>query len=129
MAQILLVEPDTVLAKTYAAALTSSGHHVLRAQDAQSAINATDTVRPDCIILELRLPQHNGVEFLYELRSHADWQAIPIVILSQLTIDQAGLDAAKMKELGIRAFCYKPQTNLLTLTTITEEMLRVPSHE
>lgn len=125
MAQILLVEPDTVLAKTYAAALSNSGHHLLRAQDAQSAINATDTVRPDCIILEVRLPRHNGVEFLYELRSHADWQDIPVIILSQLSLDGVGLDEAKMNELGVRAFCYKPDTNLLTLTTMVDEIVQV----
>ncbi len=125
MAQILLVEPDTVLAKTYAAALQARGHHLLRAQDAQSAINATDAVRPDCIILELRLPRHNGVEFLYELRSHADWQDIPVIILSQLSLDRAGLDETKMSELGVKVFCYKPDTNLLTLTTMVEEIIQV----
>lgn len=125
MAQILLVEPDTVLAKTYAAALHDNGHHLLRAQDAQSAINATDSVRPDCIILEIRLPRHNGVEFLYELRSHADWQDIPVIILSQLSLDRAGLNSAKMAELGVRAFCYKPDTNLLTLTTMVDEIVQV----
>ena len=125
MAQILLVEPDTVLAKTYAAALQKSGHHVLRAQDAQSAINATDAVPTDCIVLELRLPAHNGVEFLYELRSHADWQTIPVIILSQLTLDGVGLDETKMQELGVKAFCYKPQTSLTMLCTVIEEILRV----
>ncbi len=129
MAQILLVEPDTVLAKTYAAALTKSGHHILRAQDAQSAINATDTVRPDCIVLEVQLPGHNGIEFLYELRSHADWQAIPVIILSQLAVDRVGLDETKMTELGVRAFCYKPQTNLMTLNTMVEDIVRTVKHE
>lgn len=125
MAQILLVEPDTVLAKTYAASLSKSGHHILRAQDAQSAINATDSVRPDCIVLEIRLPGHNGIEFLYELRSHADWQSIPVIILSQLSLDRVGLDETKMTELGVRAFCYKPDTNLLTLNTMIEEITQV----
>lgn len=124
MAQILLVEPDTILAKTYAASLQRSGHHILRAQDAQSAINATDSVTPDCIVLEIQLPHHNGVEFLYELRSHADWQSIPVIILSQLAVDRIGLDEAKMTELGVRAFCYKPETNLTTLITMIDETLR-----
>lgn len=124
MAQILLVEPDTVLAKTYAASLQKSGHHILRAQDAQSAINATDSVTPDCIVLEIQLPQHNGVEFLYELRSHADWQAIPVIILSQLPVDRIGLDETKMTELGVRAFCYKPETSLMTLNTMIAETVR-----
>lgn len=128
MAQILLVEPDAILAKTYAAALARSGHHVLRAQDAQSAVNATDSVRPDCVILEVQLPLHNGVEFLYELRSHADWQTIPVIIQSQLSLDRIGLDEAMMAELGVTGFCYKPETSLTTLRLMVDDILRtVPS--
>lgn len=129
MAQILLVEPDTVLAKTYAAALTNNGHHILRAQDAQSAINATDVVRPDCIVLEVRLPGHNGIEFLYELRSHTDWQDIPVIVLSQLSLDRVGLDETKMNELGVGAFCYKPDTSLTTLNVLVEDITRMARHE
>jgi len=124
MAQILLVEPDSILAKTYAASLGRDGHHVLRAQDAQSAIDATDAVRPDCIVMEVQLPHHNGVELLYELRSHADWQSIPIIILSQLTPERLELDQTKMEELGVRSFCYKPDTSLTTLSTMVEQVLR-----
>ena len=125
MAQILLVEPDAILAKTYAAALTTEGHHVLRASEAQSAISACDAVTPDVIILEIQLPRHNGVEFLYELRSHADWQSIPVVVLSQLPLQRLELDETGMEQLGIRAYCYKPDTNLMTLTTMIEEMATV----
>lgn len=122
MAQVLLVEPDIVLAKTYAAALTVGGHHVLRASEAQSAVNACDAVRPDIIVLEMQLPRHNGVEFIYELRSHADWQSIPIIILSQLRLERLNLGEDDMAALGIRAYCYKPDTTLKTLTTMVEEM-------
>lgn len=124
MAQILLVEPDSILAKTYAASLTQRGHHILRAQDAQSAINATDAVTPDCIVLEIQLPHHNGIEFLYELRSHADWQTIPVIILSQVALDRIGLDKDKMKELGVVGFCYKPETSLTMLNMLVEDIVK-----
>lgn len=129
MAQILLVEPDHILANTYAAALAREGHHVLCASEAQSAVNATDAVLPDCIILEVQLPAHNGIEFLYELRSHADWQTIPVVVLSQLPLDRLDLDPAKMEELGVVAYHYKPQTSLVTLSFAVEEALKAPTHE
>lgn len=128
MAQILLVEPDPILAKTYAAALSKSGHHVLRAYDAQSAINATDSVRPDSIILEIQLPQHNGVEFLYELRSHADWQAIPVIIQTQLSLAQVGFDESKMAELGVASFLYKPEISLKMLCMVVDDTLGMAYH-
>lgn len=125
MAQILLVEPDTVLAKTYAAALMKHGHHILRAQDAQSAINACDAVTPDCIILEVLLPHHNGVEFLYELRSHADWHDIPVIINSLLPLDRLQLDKATMQQLAVKAYCYKPDTSLAVLEQLIEDIEKV----
>lgn len=125
MAQILLVEPDTVLAKTYAAALMKRGHHILRAQDAQSAINACDAVTPDCIILEVLLPHHNGIEFIYELRSHADWHDIPVIINSQLPLERLELDTATMQQLAIRSYCYKPDTSLSVLDELVDSITKV----
>ncbi len=128
MSQVLLVEPDHVLAKTYASALMAEGHHVLRAQDAQSAINATDAALPDLIILEIQLPHHNGVEFLYELRSHSDWQAIPVLILSSLESDRLNLASADQSKLGINGYYYKSDTSLEKLCWLVDESIGV-NHE
>ncbi len=67
MAQILLIEPDRLLAETYAQSLTGGGHRVVACAGAQAAIHAADQDCPDIVILELQLVEHSGVEFLYEL--------------------------------------------------------------
>lgn len=123
MAQVLLVEPDFVLARAYGQALTSAGHQVKLAQDAQSAVNAIDAARPDLIILEVQLPAHNGIEFIYELRSHGDWQSIPIILLSQLPLARLNIDKHKLASLGIVGYSYKPQTNLQKLVDMVDERI------
>jgi DNA-binding response OmpR family regulator len=82
MSQILLIEPDIVLANIYTKALTHEGYRVVVAGDAQAAISLADKSKPDLIIMEIQLVSHNGIEFIYELRSYPEWQDIPIIIQS-----------------------------------------------
>lgn len=123
---VLLIEPDKVLGETYRAALSHANFSVQTAQTAQMAIHKVDTNIPDITVLELQLAAHNGVEFLYELRSYPEWQNIPVVILSQISQHEAGIDKKMAKKLGIAHYCYKPQTSLKKLIEIIEaELARV----
>lgn len=84
MATILLVEDDTLLADCLSRWLASAGHTMLRASDAQSAIDTLDELAPDLIILDMLLPGANGVQVLHTLQSHADLAAIPVIICSSV---------------------------------------------
>lgn len=121
--EVLLIEPDLPLAKTYATALQAADFTVRVSADAQAAIHEVDTRRPDVIILELQLADHNGVEFLYELRSYPEWQNIPVIILSQLSEREIGIGVAAMHKLGIVHYAYKPQTSLEDLLSILQTEL------
>lgn len=113
MANILLIEPDRSLALAYATALGIAGHKVLICATAQAALEASDEMHPNVVLLELQLIAHSGVEFLYEFRSYADWQEIPIIILSKVPPAEFNQSATMLKEhLGVTNYCYKPQTDL-----------------
>jgi DNA-binding response OmpR family regulator len=118
--QILIIEPDKLLAETYQQSLQSAGHKVRVAADAQNAIHDIDKKRPDLIILEVQLGEHNGVEFLYELRSYGEWTNIPVIVLSQLPEADIGFSRTVKDKLGIRAYHYKPATNLAHLCESVE---------
>ncbi len=122
MPQILLIEPDYVLAKTYSRALITAGYQVQAVPTAQAAITAADTQTPDLVILELQLVEHSGIEFLYEFRSYADWQAVPVIIQSQVPHGEFA-DSRQLlhDELGVKDYLYKPQTSLrLLIRTVNE---------
>jgi DNA-binding response OmpR family regulator len=80
--KLLLVEPDRLLAGIYLEALSEADYEVIYAPNAQLAILVADQIRPDFIILELQLIEHSGIEFLYELRSYADWQSPANLIIT-----------------------------------------------
>jgi len=119
---ILLVEPDRVLARTYTQALEQAGHSTAQANTAQTAIFAVDEQQPDLIFLEMQLVGHGGVEFLYELRSYPEWQTIPVVALS-LTPPGEFKDSWQLlqDQLGVQRYLYKPHTSLAKLLHIAEE--------
>lgn len=112
---ILLLEPDVVLAGTYAAALGQHKHAVAVAHQAQMAIHAADEQAPDLVIAELQIPGHNGVEFLYEFRSYSEWQHIPVMLLTMVPAHSLLITQAMMDRFGIVDILYKPATSLQTL--------------
>ena len=112
---ILLVEPDRKLAETYEKALELNQHQVKACATAQQAILAADAAKPDVVVLELQLVGHSGVEFLHEFRSYADWQSIPVIILSSVSPQEFRGSEALLKHLGVAAYYYKPRTSLKTL--------------
>ena len=122
MSHILLIEPNTLLARTYTEALEHAGHTVAHAAGAQAAVDAADSQTPDVVILELQLPQHSGIEFLHEFRSYGEWQHIP-VIAHTMTSSTALTEAAPtlQRDLGVRVILYKPQTTLHDLVRAARE--------
>ena len=107
MAQILLLEPDIVLSRIYAKALEQVGHKV-------SSV---------LVVLELQLPIHNGVEFLYEFRSYAEWQKTPVIVQSFVPPSEFKLTPSLWRGLGIAIYLYKPRASLQQLLNSVQDQL------
>ena len=128
MAQILLIDPDHLLAETYRVALAAIGHKVTARAGAQAAITAADRAKPDLVILELQLIEHSGVEFLYEFRSYPEWQNIPVVVQTGVPPAEFADNWQLLKDgLGVNTYLYKPQTSLRQLLACVQEQLPVPA--
>ena len=59
--------------------LEGEGYDVIEAEDASSALRAAAADRPDLIILDLGLPDGDGIEVIQRVR---EWSAVPILVLS-----------------------------------------------
>lgn len=117
---ILLVEPDMILAETYVNLLKRTGYQTCHVSGAQDAIMAIDKIRPRLIILELQLQSHNGIELLHELRSYPDLQGIPVVLLTFIPEPASG---NRYKQFGVAEYLYKPHTSLEKLTRTVEDVI------
>lgn len=124
MAEIILIEPDRLLAESYVQALQAAGHEVSAAPGAQAAIMAADAIKPDLVILELQLVEHSGIEFLYEFRSYPEWQGVPVLIHTHVPPAEFNDSRELLRgELGVRDYLYKPHTSLKRLTASVAEHL------
>lgn len=123
MATILCIEPDDRLAHAYKTILMHQGHVVVRVPGAQAAIHAAEKQPLDLVMLELDLPGHNGIAFLHEFRSYAEWADIPVMIHSSARgVLQKAIDVHG-RELGVAAVCYKPETSLRDLCDTVQNIV------
>jgi DNA-binding response OmpR family regulator len=109
---VLIIEPDGILAKVYQKAMLNTGKNAYIAQTAQKAISMIDELKPSVIILELQLSGHSGIEFLHEFRSYEDWTNIRVIIHSSIPKTSLNLDSRIWKQLGIDKYLYKATTSL-----------------
>ncbi len=123
MAKVLLIEPDSVLAKSIGVILNKAKHRVVWKPDPQAAINAADRLHPDVVVLDLALGSHNGIEFLYEFRSYPEWYDIPIILYnSHDNQDVEGLESA-FSELGVKSILYKPADTIAELAEKIQQLV------
>lgn len=116
MQNVLLIEPDAALARTYMQALQHVGFIVAHVNSAQTAVDAADSITPDVVVLELQLAVHDGIEFLHEFRSHAEWQSVPVIVNTNLSPQAlAPVQGALAGDLGVVEVLYKPRTTLQQL--------------
>ena len=91
--RVLVVDDETSIRRYLRAALTAQGLTVYEAADGQEALKAVLAHRPELIILDLGLPDIDGIEVTRRLR---EWSQTPIIILSVREAEQdkiAALDA------------------------------------
>jgi two-component system response regulator PrrA len=79
---ILIVDDDRSVADTFARMLKLEGFNVATALNAEAGLELADSVRPDAIILDMRMPITNGLQFLRLVRSKPHLVEVPIAIVT-----------------------------------------------
>jgi len=87
---VLIIEDEPGIRRFLRVTLANNGYRVTEAAAAEEGLDAAATQRPDLVLLDLGLPDRDGVEVLRELRG---WSAIPIVILSARDNERAKVDS------------------------------------
>ena len=79
---ILIVDDDRGVAETFARMLKLEGFTVATAVDAEAGLALANNVRPDAIILDMRMPITNGLQFLRTVRSKPHLVEVPVAIVT-----------------------------------------------
>ena len=75
----LLVEDEPQIRRFVRAALEQEGWQVHESVSMARGLIDAGTRRPDLIVLDLGLPDGNGIDFIHDVRK---WSAVPIIVLS-----------------------------------------------
>ena len=78
-ARVLVVDDEPAIRRFLRVSLSAHGYTIVEADDGQSALSAVFADRPDLVILDLGLPDLDGIQVTRLLR---EWTHIPIIILS-----------------------------------------------
>ena len=101
--KILVVDDEPPIRRLLHTGLGTQGYAIVEAENARHAVERLATNKPDLIVLDLGLPDRNGLELLRDLREGGI--EIPVVILSSRT-DESGIVQAL--ELGADDYVTKP---------------------
>jgi two-component system KDP operon response regulator KdpE len=103
--RVLVVDDDRAIRRFLRASLTAHDYTVFEATSGQEALAAVVTSRPDVVILDLGLPDLEGIEVTRQLR---EWGQVPIIILSvrdhetdKIAALDAGADDYLTKPFGV----------------------------
>lgn len=100
--RVLVVDDETSIRRYLRAALSAQGFTIHEAANGQEAINAVVSYHPDVIILDLGLPDFDGIEVTRRLR---EWSQTPIIILS---VREAETDKIATLDAGADDYLTKP---------------------
>ena len=87
---ILVVEDDTSVKNLMVTTLKTHGYHFLTAQNGEVAIMEASSHNPDIMLLDLGLPDMDGVEVIRNIRS---WSNMPIIVVSARSEDSDKIEA------------------------------------
>ena len=99
---ILLVEDEKKICDFIAAALNAQDYKITTAHSGQEALPIITSQCPDLILLDLGLPDMDGIEIIRQVRT---WASIPIIVLSARTQET---EKVKALDLGADDYLTKP---------------------
>lgn len=121
---ILIIDDDETFQKVMSAKLESINYKVINARNGEDGFKSAVSQKPDLILLDIRMPKLDGMEFLRRLRLVKDIPEIPVIITSNLsTMDYVSEGVT----LGVKGYIIKSNEKLDTIAEEVESILNPKS--
>jgi DNA-binding response OmpR family regulator len=103
--KILIADDELRLRKVVVLHLKKNGFEVVEASNGQKALDLLNTFEPDIIILDIMMPEKDGIEACKEIRSIEKYKNTPIILL---TAKSGADDVEEGLEAGANEYITKP---------------------
>src|SRR5437588_703602 len=107
MPKVLLVEDDPLIIRLYTNTLEFEHYEVKSAENGRQALEVLPEFKPDIILLDIMMPELNGVEFLKRITAGTEEGKIPVIVLTNVSDSEVTLEAASA---GASLILIKSQT-------------------
>jgi CheY-like chemotaxis protein len=94
--RVLLIEDDAEFAQLYRTRLELDDYRVAWAKDGRAGLEMIQSWQPDMVLLDMRMPEMDGLEVLRALRADPDAADIPVVVLSNYSDPEQRRQAAEL---------------------------------
>lgn len=108
---VLIVEDNEKNMKLARDVLQHQGHATLEARTGGEGLRLAVEQRPDLILLDIQLPDMDGIAVLRRIREHPELDAVPVMAVSASVmpedrrhIDSSGFDAYLIKPISLKPF-------------------------
>lgn len=104
MIKIAIIEDDPTISQMYRMKFEADGFEVRLAANGHIGVKLVEEFRPDVILLDLQMPELNGVEALQQIRARNWGKTIPVIILTNLGEEEA---PKELRNLGVSNYIVK----------------------
>ena len=118
---ILIVDDEASARATLEALLLVEGYNFIFAENADKAIISLEKTLPDIILLDMMMPEMDGMELCHVIKRNKKWQHIPIILVTALDSKE---DLKRGIQAGADDFLSKPVSGI-ELRARVKSMLRI----
>jgi len=118
---IMLVDDNQIILTTLSDYLQSEGFEVTTCQSGKDAIAIAKVNQPALILMDIQMPEMDGIETTRRLKIDKKLSSIPIIALTALTMKS---DRERCLEVGINDYISKP-VSLQNLVSIIKKQLQI----
>ena len=123
MIKIAVIEDDQPIAEMYRLKLSKAGYETAVASNGHEGYELVEKMRPNLILLDLRMPGMSGDEMLEKVRE-ADWgSTIRVIVLTNISKDEAPMS---LRMLGIDRYIVKAHHTPSEVVAIVSEVIPTP---
>ena len=119
MARILVIDDDRSLLRMMKLMLEKAGHESILASGGREGIQSAIDEQPDLAIVDVMMPEFNGLEVLTEIRKNPDTEQLPVIIM---TANAQRFTKEEAENAGVSAFLTKPFSPTQLMSEIRKQL-------
>lgn len=119
--KILIVEDEKAILKVLSKKLTDAGYQIISSSNGKEGLDVALKEHPDLLVLDIILPEMDGMSLLTKLREDTWGSNVPVIILTNLG---DGDRIAESKKKGVYDYLIKTDWSLVDIVSKVNEALK-----